>query len=66
MRERSGETRGRGGHGRRGAAISLEEVIHYTIVFALATMLTYLLDGLVKRATRARRTTVPELSVYCV
>ena len=58
-REESGrrlrESRGRGGHGGRGAAISLEEVSYYSIIFAFATMLTYTIDGLAKHAARRRR-----------
>jgi len=45
----------RGGHGGRGASISLEEVAYYTIIFAFATMLTYSIDGIVKRTVRGRR-----------
>ena len=54
-RARSSESRGHGGHGGRGASISLEEVTYYTIIFAFATMLTYSIDGIVKRAVRGRR-----------
>ena len=54
-RRRSSESRGHGGHGGRGASISLEEVAYYTIIFVFATMLTYSIDGIVKRAVRGRR-----------
>ena len=57
-RERSSESRGHGGHGGRGASISLEEVAYYTIIFVFATMLTYSIDGIVKRAVRGRRVSV--------
>ena len=55
---RGREFRGRGGHGGRGASISLEEVVYYTIIFSFATMLTYSIDGLVKRTVRRRRVVV--------
>lgn len=54
-RGRSIESRGRGGHGGRGASITLEEVAYYTIIFVFATMLTYSIDGIAKSVVRGRR-----------
>lgn len=56
LRGRSREIRRGGRHGRRRAAVSLGEVLHYTIIFAFATMFTYTMDVLLKRALRARGT----------
>jgi len=49
-----GEFRDRGGGRGRGSNISLREVIYYTLILSFATMATYWVDRLARKASRAR------------
>ncbi len=49
----SAELAGRRGGRGRGPAVALEEVGYYTLILSFVVMVTYLVDGIARKATRA-------------
>lgn len=55
VQQSSREFRGRGGRRGRGSDISLREVAYYALILSFATMATYWVDQVARKAARARQ-----------